>query len=39
MDGQRQKIQQRLAFMDAPQGEASKCVQQGTEPSAVKRDT
>ena len=39
MDGQRQKIQQRLAFMGAPQGEASRCVQQGTEPSAVKRDT
>ena len=39
MDGQRQKIQQRLAFMNAPQGEASRCVQQGTEPSAVKRDT
>ena len=39
MDGQRQKIQQRLAFMNAPQGEASRWVQQGTEPSAVKRDT
>ena len=39
MDGQRQKIQQRLAFMDAPQGEAPRRAQQGTEPSAVKRDT
>ena len=39
MDGQRQKIQQRLAFMDAPQGETSGYVQQGTEPSAVKWDT
>ena len=39
MDGQRQKIQQRLAFMDAPQGETTGYVQQGTEPSAVKWDT
>ena len=39
MDGQRQKIQQRLAFMNEPKGEASRGVQQGTEPSAVKRDT
>ena len=39
MDGQRRKIQQRLAFMDAPKGEAPRVVQQGTEPSAVKRDT
>ena len=39
MDGQRQKIQQRLAFMDEPKSEAPRVVQQGTEPSAVKRDT
>ena len=39
MDGKRQKIQQRLAFMNEPKGEALRGVQQGTEPSAVKRDT
>ena len=39
MDGQRQNIQQRLAFMDAPKGEAPRCAQQGTEPSAVKRES
>ncbi len=39
MDGQRQKIQQRLAFMDAPKGETPRCAQQRTEPSAVKWDT
>ena len=39
MDGQRQKIQQRLAFMDEPKSEAPRVAQQGTEPSAVKRDT
>ena len=39
MDGQRQKIQQKLAFMDEPKGEALRAVQQGTEPSTVKRDT
>ena len=39
MDGQRQKIQQRLAFVDVSKGEAPRRVQQGTEPSAVKRDT
>jgi len=39
MDGQRQKIQQQLAFRDAPKGEAPRCAQQGTEPSAVKRET
>ena len=39
MDGQRQKIQQRLAFMDAPKGAAPRRARQGTEPSAVKRGT
>jgi len=38
MDGQRQKIQQRLAFMDEPKGEAPRVAQQGTEPSAVERE-
>lgn len=38
MDGQRQKNQRQLAFMDAPKGEAPKVVQQGTEPSAAKRE-
>ena len=38
MDGQRQKIQQRLAFMDASKGEAPRRAQQGTETSAVKRE-
>ena len=39
MDGKRQKIQQRLAFMNEPEGEAPRRVQQGTEPSAAKRET
>ena len=39
MDGKRQKIQQRLAFRDVSKGEAPRCAQQGTEPSAVKRET
>ena len=38
MDGKRRKIQQRLAFMDAPKGKAPRVAQQGTEPSAVKRE-
>jgi len=39
MDGKRQKKQRQLAFMDTPEGEAPRVVQQGTESSAVKRDT
>ena len=38
MDGPRQNTQLALAFMDAPTGEAPKGVQQGTEPSAAKRE-
>ena len=39
MDGKRQKNQRQLAFMNAPEGEAPRPAPQGTEPSAVKRDT
>ncbi|MDA0207242.1 MAG: group II intron reverse transcriptase/maturase [Acidobacteria bacterium] len=39
MDGKRQNIQQRLAFMDEPTGEAPRFAQQGTESSAVKRES
>ncbi len=38
MDGKRQKNQLKLAFMDAPKGEAPRRARQGTEPSAVKRE-
>ncbi len=38
MDGKRQKNQLKLAFMDAPKGEAPRRARQETEPSAVKRE-
>ncbi len=38
MDGKRQNIQQRLAFMDEPKSEAPRGVPQGAEPSALKRE-
>jgi RNA-directed DNA polymerase len=38
MDGQRRKIQLRLAFRDEPKSEARRNLPQGLEPSAVKRE-
>ena len=39
MDGKRQKNQRQLAFMNAPEGEAPRRVQQGAESFAAKRAT
>jgi hypothetical protein len=38
MDGQRQKNQRQLAFMNEIEGEAPRRFQQGTEPFAAKRE-